>query len=72
MDQVLKLACKYSVDILRYLIEDRGMSVNDRVGSKLPLQRAFTSWSKKKPCVDYLLSRGADVNGKDTHGNPGK
>ena len=48
------------------------MSVNEIICGKTPLQHALQCSSNgKKPVVDYLLTRGADVNAKDVNGNTG-
>lgn len=48
------------------------MSVNEIICGKTPLQHALQCSShRKKPVVDYLLTRGADVNAKDVNSNTG-
>lgn len=71
LDQCLAWACQRScLAIVKYLIEERGMSVNEIICGKTPLQHALQCSShRKKPVVDYFLTRGADVNAKDVNSN---
>eukprot|EP00029_Vermamoeba_vermiformis_P013696 TRINITY_DN8618_c0_g1_i1.p1 TRINITY_DN8618_c0_g1~~TRINITY_DN8618_c0_g1_i1.p1 ORF type:complete len:538 (+),score=47.46 TRINITY_DN8618_c0_g1_i1:36-1649(+) len=70
IEKALKLACKSNLRIVEYLLDDCGLSVNEIGCGRTPLQHALSLNSEEKPTVDFLISRGADINGKDVHGNP--